>query len=277
MIRNLGIFGIGLMLLSFTSAASAHTIITRMSDRQTVGMPQMVAAAGKTDLVLVGEVHTIKEHHDLQLDLLRSLNQGKPRLAIGLEMLPASRQHQLDRWSAGQLSEPAMRAVFEESWTNWELYRDIFLFARDHHVPMVALDVAPEVVRKVSQYGFQSLSPQERSYLPAGTSCDLRNPQIALLRKAFAQHFQEKVFNYFCEAQTVRNSGMAINLARYVKEHPGHRVAVLTGVWHAVKYAIPEQLSRTGSRLSYTVILPETPELNAESAGLAEADYLFDM
>ncbi|GFO60589.1 hypothetical protein GMST_29140 [Geomonas silvestris] len=277
MFRNVWIFSVVVMQLALASAAGAHTIITRMSDRQSISMPEMVAAAEKTDLVLVGEVHTNKDHHDLQLDLLRSLNQGRPRLAIGLEMIPATKQRQLDQWSAGRLSEPSMRAVFEESWTDWGLYREIFLFARDHRVPMVALDVPGEVVRKVSQSGFKSLTPKERSYLPVGTSCDLRNPQIALLRKAFAQHFQEKVFNYFCEAQTVRNSGMAINLARYLREHPGHRVAVLTGVWHAVKYAIPEQLARNGSRLSFTVILPETPELNADSAGFAEADYLFDM
>lgn len=277
MFGNMRSFCLTILLLALASVASAHTIITRMSDRQSVSMSELVAAAGKTDLVLMGEVHTNKEHHDLQLDLLRSLNHGKPRLAIGLEMVPSTKQHQLNQWSAGKLSEHAMRTLFEENWTDWELYRDIFLFARENRIPMVALDVPVEIVRKVSQAGFQSLTPQERSYLPAGTSCDLRNPQIALLRKAFAQHFQEKVFNYFCEAQTVRNSGMAINLARYLKEQPGHRVVVLTGVWHAVKYAIPDQLARSGSRLSFTVILPETPELNAESAGFAEADYLYDM
>jgi len=41
--------------------------------------------------------------------------------------------------------------------------------------------------------------------------------------------------------------------------------------------AIPDQLTRVGSRLSYTVILPETPELSNGNSGLAEADYLFDM
>jgi len=263
--------------LALASAAQAHTIITRMSDRQNVSMAQMVSAAGTSDLVLLGEVHDNKDHHDLQLDVIRTLVQRELPVAIGLEMLPAGRQRQLDEWTTGRMSEAMMQGVFEESWSDWNLYRGIFIFARDNRIPMVALDVPVEIVRKVSQHGFKSLSPQERKDLPAGASCDLSNPQISLLRKSFTQHHQEKVFNYFCEAQTVRNSGMAVNMVHYLKQHPGRRITVLTGVWHAVKYAIPDQLTRVGSKLSYTVILPETPELSSGNSGLAEADYLFDM
>lgn len=277
MSKTVRLFGTLFLALALTSLAQAHTIITRMSDRQTVSMAQMVSAAGNSDLVLVGEVHDNKDHHDLQLDVIRSLVRKELPVAIGLEMLPAGRQRQLDQWSAGRLSETAMQRIFEEGWSDWNLYRDIFIFARDNRIPMVALDVPVEIVRKVSQHGFKSLSAQERNDLPPGTSCDLSNPQISLLRRSFSQHYQEKVFNYFCEAQTVRNSGMAINMMHYLKKHPGRRIAVLTGVWHAVKYAIPDQLARVGSKLSYTVILPETPELSSDNSGLAEADYLFDM
>ena len=70
---------------------------------------------------------------------------------------------------------------------------------------------------------------------------------------------------------------MAINIVHYLRKHPGRRVAVLTGSWHAVKYAIPDQLQRYGSKLSYTVILPETPELNSANSGDSEADFMYDM
>lgn len=270
-------FGTFIIVLVLASAASAHTIITRMSDRQNISMSELVRAAGKTDLVLVGEVHDNKDHHDLQLELIRSLLGRRPQLSIGLEMLPTTKQRQLDEWTAGRLSELAMQAVFLESWSDWDLYRDIFIFARDNRIPMVALDVPIEIVRKVAQHGFKSLSPEERRDLPAGTSCDLNNPQISLLRKMFAQHYHEKVFNYFCEAQTVRNSGMAVNMVHYLKKHPGRSLAVLTGVWHAVKYAIPDQLARSGSKLTCTVILPESADISSDNSGVAEADYLFDM
>lgn len=272
------------LLVSITLAAEAyaHTIITRMSDGQNLSLSQLAAVAGNSDLILIGEVHDNKDHHDMQLDLIRSLSTMNRPLAIGLEMIQSNYQQQLDEWVAGRMSETAMNRVFSENWSpDWQMYRDIFIFARDNRIPMVALNVPVEIVRKVSREGFASLTPQERKDLPEGTSCDLKNPQIAFLRKVFKGNHMHanngKLFSNFCEAQTVRNSGMAINMTRYIKKNPGRKVVVLTGIWHAVKYAIPDQLERYGSKASHTVILPETPEINGKNATQSEVDYLVEM
>ena len=270
-----------LVFLLLTAAVHAHPIITRMSDRQNISMSQLADAAGNFDVVLIGEVHDNKGHHDMELDLIRLLSNGEAPLAIGMEMIQADYQQQLNDWTEGRMSEQAMKAVYTINWSqDWQLYRDIFLFARNNHIPLVALNVPLAIVRKVSQHGFAALTPAERRDLPEGTGCDLSNPQIALLRKSFqdvGSHKGEgKMFVNFCEAQTVRNSGMALNMARYLRGHPGHKIVGLTGIWHAEKYAIPEQLSRYDSKLSYTVILPETPELNSDNSGANQVDYLVD-
>ena len=274
------LFVLLILLLNPIVEAHAGPVITRLSDGQKVSMSQLASAAGGSDLVLIGELHTSQAHHDLQLAVIRLLFAGNPHLAIGLEMMQADSQQQLDEWTGGRTGEPAMKAVFEKNWSlDWQMYRDIFIFARDNRLPMVALNVPLAIVRKVSQSGFASLTPEEKKDLPEGTSCDLSNPQIALLRKSFqevAGHLAAgRMFSNFCEAQTVRNSGMAINAAGYLRKHPDRRMAVLTGILHAVKYAMPEQLERLGSRLSCTVILPGTPELG-ENAGAGEADYLVE-
>jgi len=67
---------------------------------------------------------------------------------------------------------------------------------------------------------------------------------------------------------------MAMNIARYATKHPGRTIVPLAGIWHAVKNAIPETLQRSGSKLTYTVILPEIQELNSRNAGTGEADYM---
>jgi uncharacterized iron-regulated protein len=259
--------------------AGAHTIITRTSDGKTVTVPQLAASAGESRVIIIGESHDNEYHHELQLDLIRSLEERSLPLAIGLEMIQTDFQPQLDAWSAGKLSEEVMRAVFELNWSDWPLYREIFLYARDRHIPMIALNVPLHIVRKVSQHGFSSLTPQEKGGLPPGTSCDLKNPQIAFLRKSFqgVRHHGEngKMFSNFCEAQTVRNSGMALTMTRYLEKEPGRRMVVLTGIWHAVKYGIPDQLQRLG-KLKCTVILPQTPFINKDNAGSAEADYLVE-
>jgi uncharacterized iron-regulated protein len=268
------------IILALAVEAQAYRSITRLGDRKPVSLAQLTAAAGSSDLILIGEAHDKKIHHDMQLEVIR-LFAGRQQLAIGLEMMQADNQQQLDDWTGGSLSEQAMQAVFSKNWSeDWQLYRDIFIFARENHIPMLALNVPIAIVRKVSQLGFASLTPEEKKDLPEGTSCDLSNPQIALLKKSFQEvgsHLGHgKNFSNFCEAQTVRNSGMAIHLARDLKSHPKRKIIVLTGILHAVKYAIPDQLERNGSRLSYTVILPETPAFNRDNTSAQEADYLVE-
>lgn len=271
---------LSLAFSTFPTGAWAHELITRVSDQQNVSLSQMVAAAGSGDLVLIGESHDNKSHHEMQLAVIRSMWAKKLPLAIGLEMMQSDSQAQLDDWIEGRIDENAFRSVFATNWSGWEMYREIFIFARENHIPMVALNVPRDIVKKVAHYGFASLSADEKKGLPQGTTCDINNPHTAFLKKTFQEmfkHFEgDKTFTHFCEAQTLRNSGMALNIERYSSKHPGTKVVVLTGIWHAIKNAIPEHLGRNGSKLACTVILPEVPEISAGSVA-KEADYLVDL
>jgi uncharacterized iron-regulated protein len=241
----------------------------------------LAADAENSDLILIGEAHDDKKHHEMQLAIIRSLWAKKLPLAIGLEMMQADSQQQLDDWTEGRMTEQGFQAVFAGNWSDWPMYRDIFIFARDNHIPMVALNVPKEIVKKVSHRGYASLTPEEKKDLPQGTSCDLNNPHTAFLKKSFKEVFKHvtngKIFTYFCEAQTLRNSGMAMNIVRFVKKHPGRKIVALTGIWHAVKNAVPEQLERNGSKLACTVILPEIPELSTGNAAASEVDYMIGL
>ena len=273
---------LSLMLTFFlvlTVEACFGTGITRISDSRKVAMSQLIFDAERSDLILIGEAHDSTMHHEMQLSLIRDLYAKKLPMAIGLEMIQADSQQQLDDWTEGKLSEQAFQKVYSRNWSlDWGYYRDIFLFARDHQIPMVGLNIPKELALKVSRQGFASLTPEEKKDLPEGTTCDLDNPHTALLRSSFQEVFKHvtngRVFTYFCEAQTVRNSGMAMNIDRYARKHPGRKIVVLAGIWHAVKNAIPEQLKRKGSKLTDTVILPELPELNTKNAGPDMVDYM---
>jgi uncharacterized iron-regulated protein len=160
------------------------------------------------------------------------------------------------------------------------LYRDIFIFARENRIPMIALNIPKEIVFKVARQGFASLTPEERKNLPSGVTCDLNKPQTEFLKKTFEEVFKHeangKVFAYFCEAQAVRNNGMAMNIANDQKRHPGRKLVALTGIWHAVKHGIPERLAGINSP-SYKVILPEIAELGTRNASVAITDYLIGL
>ena len=270
-----------LVLLSITLPlqASAAATITRLADNQAVTMQQLAAQAEAADLVMIGEVHDNSAHHDLQLAVIRSLHAKKLPMAIGLEVIQSDSQQQLDAWVGGKLSEEQFQPIFAKNWSyDWRLYREIFIFARDNKIPMIGLNVPKEIVKKVSRQGYQSLSDEEKKNLPPGTSCDLNNPHTALLRSSFKDVFKHvtngRVFDYFCEAQTLRNSGMAMNIAQYLRKQPRTKVVALTGIWHAVKNAIPDQLERNGVKLGSMVIMPEINEFSGGKASFSVIDYL---
>jgi uncharacterized iron-regulated protein len=261
--------------------AFAGGVITRMSDRKNVSFSQMMADTEGSDVILVAETHDDKTHHDMQLDIIRSLWAKKIPLAIGLEMFQADNQKQLDDWTEGKITEESFKAVYARNWSyGWSLYRDIFIFARDNRIPMIALNIPKDIVFKVARQGFASLAPEERKKLPLGVTCDLNNPQTEFLKGTFQAVFKHeangKVFDYFCEAQAVRNSGMAMNIVNDQKMHPGRKLVTLAGTWHAVKHGIPERFENI-KNLSYRVIQPEIPELHTGNATSALIDYLIGL
>ena len=265
--------------LALTVQVCSAALITRVSDGQKVALPQLTTHAERSDLVLIGEAHDNPAHHEMELSLIRALWAKKLPMAIGLEMIEAGSQQTLDDWIEGKLSEEAFQKVYARNWSlDWALYRDIFVFARDFHIPMVGLNIPKELVVKVSRQGYAALSAEERQDLPEGTSCDLNNRHTVFLKAAFEDVFKHvtngRVFTYFCEAQTLRNSGMAMNIERYVKKHPGRKIVALAGIWHAVKNAIPEQLQRRGSKMTDMVILPDLPEINTGNATPDLVDYM---
>ena len=250
--------------------------ITRMSDRREITFDRMVQEIAPARVVMVGETHDVKTHHDLELEVIRALHARGVPLAIGLEMFVAASQPELDSWSGGTMPEQSFRQVYARNWSlEWGLYRDIFLFARQHQIPFVALNIPPPIMAKVVAQGFASLTPEEKQDLPPDVTCAVNTPYTEFLRRVFSQHTgNRRSFTYFCEAQTLRNNGMAWNIARYARTHPGRKVVTLAGAWHAVKTGIPEQLARYGD-FPVSVILPELPGFSLEAASFMDADYFY--
>jgi uncharacterized iron-regulated protein len=250
--------------------------IIRMRDRQSIGLDQMIDDIHGSRVVLVGETHTTKSHHEMQLDVIRALHEKNIPLAIGLEMFPAESQQKLDKWNDGKFIEPSFRWIFTQNWSgDWLLYRDIFVFARDNHIPLIALNIPRQTMSKVLHEGFASLDAAAKKDLPPDVTCVLDTRYTEFLKRVYSQHSRnDKSFIYFCEAQTLYNNGMAWNIARYLKSNPTRTMVTLAGAWHVVKNAIPEQLERYPG-VTYKVIIPELPGFSNEDASSRDADYFF--
>lgn len=227
-------------------------------------------------VVIVGEHHTDARYHEVQLEVIRTLYQADKKIAIGLEMFRRQSQADLDRWVDGRLDEAQFKPIYLDNWNfDWHLYRAIFLFARTHKIPMVGLNVDKGVSRQVAYHGFDSLTEAQKSAL-GSLRCDVTPEYRTYIQDAFDDHAHGGMnFDYFCQAQLMWDTTMAINISNYLKHHPDTTMVVLTGTGHAQKPGIPTQLSKRAP-WNVLVIMPQTPNVHDQKSVTAvEADVLW--
>lgn len=246
-----------------------------VSDKQGADLAEVVKNVAGADVIFVGEIHYNAKHHKAQLDIIRSLHGKKLPIAIGLEMFTPEDQQALDDWSSGKLNEESFLPIYARNWSyGWQLYRELFIFARENHIPLLALNIPKAVIAKVMADGPSALQESE---IPPKISWTLNEAQAdymrIIARQVFGSNPPDSMIARFSKAQALRNSGMAWNIAKYRQKHAAAKVVALAGTWHAVKNGVPELLSAHG-KLTYKVILPELAELNLENATVSDTDYL---
>ncbi len=224
-----------------------------------VSESQMLQMATDTRIVYVGETHDNPASHRLQLGVLKAMAERYPgKVALGMEMLTPAQQQVLDRWVAGELSEKDF--LKESEWyTVWrhdyELYRDLFEFARDHAIPVIGLNAEKRLVRSLGAGSAEALTEEEQAKIPV---LDLDDPyQKAMTRAFFGGHpHGDSDFEGFHRTQTLWDETMASNVAAYLGsgEKTDRRMVVIAGGNH-VRYGfgIPRRVFRR-LPVSYTII-----------------------
>lgn len=195
-----------------------------------------------TRLLFVGEEHTTPEFHDVQLAVIRALEAAGREVLIGLEMYPWTEQVALDHWIDGTWTEAGfVRAGrWYENWTYpWGYYRDIFLHARAHGLPMYGVNLPREVVQQVRGEGFAALDAAQRAHLPPVIELD-----SAAHRRLFRAFFEDDdalhtqlpaaALEGLYRAQVAWDAGMGWNALRALEAAGGEDaiMVVLLGAGH---------------------------------------------
>ena len=221
-------------------------------------LSELTGQLGDKRAIFVGEVHDRLEHHQNQLRIIQDMYARYPDLAIGVEYFQQPFQSYLDDYIAGRIDEKEM-LIKTEYFKRWQLdYRllqPIFKFAREKHIPVLALNISDEIHNKVFRNGMKSLSSQERAEAPDEIEPASKH-YLERLKAIFDSHPQGNDFNTFVEGVLLWDSSMADTAARYLKSHPKSRIVVLAGMVH-VMYGdgIPERVNhRLGSNKSAVLI-----------------------
>ena len=262
-----------LLLISLTGCSITHAM--RVENREIIDIRTMTDELSDSPLLFVGERHDASSHHQLQLEIIKSLKAEGKSLAIGMEMFDETSQPALDAWSAGKVPEDAFRKVYQWSWRNipWGMYSDILLFARDHRIPVVALNAPREIVQAVAKKGFAALTPQQLKKLPPDVDARASDSfQKFMLSYAPSHGKTGAAFKHIAEAQLLRNMIMARRISDYLELHPERVMVVIAGGGHARGTGgVPEELRKD---LPFKIVLPPLPPLTGETVTVEDADYL---
>ncbi len=272
------VFKEGRNIAKTTDAAARGIGIPLTEDVRGVSLLQLeplsriMEAVRSKDIIYAGEFHDRFENHRVQLQLIKGLYRENKSLAIGMEMFQQPFQKVLDDYIAGTIDEKTFlkKSEYYKRWAfDYNLYREILLFAREKKIPVVALNIRKEIVTKVSKRGLLALSAEDLQEVPR--DMDLSDAAYReRLRESYAAHAnpEGKNFDFFYQSQVLWDESMAHNLNEFMTKNPGHQVVVLAGGGHmAFGSGIPKRAYRLNRR-EYAVIL------NSDDLDNGIADYV---
>ncbi len=227
--------------------AAGGGVIVEMEESGEVA--RLIADLAEKQVVFVAESHDRYDHHLNQLAIIRGLRERGVALAVGVEFFQEPFQPFLDQFVAGEIGEKAMlkKTEYHERWGyDYRLYRDIVLYARDHRIPLIALNAPAELVARVSENGIDALGADDRALLPE----DLPAPELSYqdrLRPIFEMHgkVSDEKFRRFVDVQMLWDEHMARVARDYLVANPDKTLVILAGSGHvAYSDAIPGRLAR---------------------------------
>ena len=255
---------------------SEHFRIGQILDLKTgtlLSFDQLIDQISSKDLIFIGEVHDNPEHHLIQVQILQALVECCGPITIAMEFFERPQQSSLDRYHRGDLDESEFLKELDKG-ADYHFYRPLIRMAKQHGGEVLAINAPLKVARKVARQGLKSLDEPERNEI--AKEIDLSNDAYrTYVRPVYEQHPHSKLkkFDYFYEAQCVRDDTMAESLAEYLRRHE-EKLIVFAGNGHIInKFGIPD---RTIKRIPVSMVtimpFPLSEEVTIEKE---TADYVW--
>ncbi len=258
-----------------------------------ISVRELTRRLGEADVVYVGETHTDRAHHQVQLEILKALRESDRAVVMGWEMFHSSQQPLLDAYIWGSLNEIEwLDAIYwEETWGHdYSFYKKFMDYAVEHRVRTFGLNAPRAVVRGVRTDGEEGLAEDLAWWLPAGFWDRLTIESETPYKEWFfrvARHdpsATDEAMEGMFASQTAWNEIMAWNVVKAfnIIPDPDLQVLVIVGSGHAVfGQGIPTRVDLFMPGLSQAVVMPQTSdhvmtrsEIREQELEL-EGDYLW--
>ncbi len=252
------------------------------SNMQAVESNTVLSRLTKKPILLMGEHHDNADHHAWHLQMLTQMH-DKNNMVLGFEMLPRSKQSLLDQWVDGNITEKIFLSLldWDEFWGfDIRHYLPIFRFAREKKIPMVALNLEKDLVKKIANADWIStdLATLYPVHKPANPPKNyIRQLAVSFTRHKFAplSDVDKEQFHRFVKQQLIWDRVMAESIAETLTNSDNILFIGFAGSWHLInRFGIVFQLNSLGYN-KITTLIPWDKNLHCDDLNSDFADYIY--
>jgi uncharacterized iron-regulated protein len=262
-----------------------------------IAFEEWMTRLAEQDVIYLGEEHRNAWHIEAALRILGALLERHRRPVLALEMFGWDGQAGLDQYlSEEQTSRDDFLAAsrWEQNWGGaFEDYAPLITFAREHHLPVLALNPPRPLVRRVATLGLDRAladADMRRWGLQDATFVEDLAYRDVIVSQLRACHggLSDEGYQRMYEASLFRDEGMARTIASYLsrpKAGTDDGVGPLvsyTGGGH-IQYRVPvpnRVLRQAGGAVSQATVYmtsygPDSPEEVNHLLRESIADYVW--
>ena len=261
-------------LRNFPAEVSAGDIV-HVATGEKITFSQLADSFDGAWIIYVGEVHSNRESHELELQVLKEFyKRNNGNIAIGMEMFKRPHQEVLDKWTSGKISEKEL--LYSTDWDyewgyDYNHYKEIMDFIRDNKIPVVALNITKEFGKTIRKKGIEGLSEEERKTLPEIDTTDVYHRKY--LERILKSHGHgdtdmSGLFEKFYQVQCVWEDVMADSITGYLSspQAKGKKLLVFVGGGHIIyHFGVPKRVYRTNHLPYLTIETYEKRTLNPDN------------
>ncbi|MBS1797686.1 MAG: ChaN family lipoprotein [Acidobacteria bacterium] len=240
-VKSIAIVAFLLFMFNLSVFSQANEAAYRVYDAtgKAATLDQIIEAAGRSDVVFLGENHDDATAHALQLQIFRAVVEkyGKDRrVALSMEMFERDVQIVVNEYLNGLISENHFLAS-SRPWNNYKQdYRPLVELAREKKLPVIAANAPRRYVNMVSRNGRDSLnalSSEAKKWLAplpfSAASEAYTNKFKALMGKSpEAMMGIDKIM----DSQALWDATMSFSVGEYLKSVKNSLVVHLNGAFH---------------------------------------------
>ena len=242
-----------------------------LSHREIHSFDQMIDAASKADVVVIGEQHDHKQGHLLELKILQSIYARNTSMALSLEMFERDVQLVLDEYLNDQITTLSFLAA-SRPWPNYKSdYAPLVEFCKSNKIPVIAANAPRRYVNIASSKGQKALlefPKKSREYLAKlPYSMDLPPEYDKSLSEIFNAHDASPMGKegrqgtmpsapmFMKEGQALWDATMAESILKGRNRLHSKLILQVNGAMHSdLRYGLVDRLAKAARKLKIVTI-----------------------